>query len=357
MLMENQKYVQDIKVVAQQLLNLEIKHKSFMVFGATGLIGQFLIDVVMEANKTYQLENTIIAVGRNRVRLESNFTNYLEDGHFQVLEANLQEKINFSGSCDYILQAASNTHPKAYATDPIGTITTNVIGTQNILDFAKSQKNSRTLFFSSVEIYGENRGDVDLFDENYLGYINSNTLRAGYPESKRAAEALCQAFIEKYQLDVLIIRLSRIIGPTVSLSDTKASTQFIKDAILENDVVLKSEGLQYYSYSYVADAVSAIFFLISQGITGEAYNVKGQNGDLFLKDFAKFAAEVSNKKVIFELPDETERKGFSTATKALMNDKKIKNLGWSPQFDVPQSIKQTIEILKEEMGKFDGGKK
>ena len=79
---------------------------------------------------------------------------------------------------------ASNTHPIAYATDPIGTITTNIIGTQNMLEFACAHHAVRCAFVSSNEIYGENRGDVETFEEKYCGYIDCNTMRAGYPESK-----------------------------------------------------------------------------------------------------------------------------------------------------------------------------
>lgn len=81
---------------------------------------------------------------------------------------------------------------------------------------------------SSVEIYGQNRGDIDYFDEKYSGYIDCNTLRAGYPESKRLSEALCQAYISEKGIDYVAARLPRTYGPTMLMSDTKALSQFIK---------------------------------------------------------------------------------------------------------------------------------
>ena len=129
---------------------------------------------------------------------------------------------------DYILHLASNTHPMQYSTDPIGTVTTNIIGVQNMLDFAVDHNATRFAFASSNEIYGENRGDVEFFNEDYCGYINSNTMRAGYPESKRCGEALCQAYKAQKGLDIVVPRLTRSYGPTMLMSDTKAVSQFIR---------------------------------------------------------------------------------------------------------------------------------
>lgn len=339
----------DISIVSEDLANLDIKNKRFLIFGATGLIGRFFIDVLMYANEKYGLENTVIGAGRSIDKLSKTFPNYIEDDFFSVVEIDINKRIPDGLECDYILQAASNTHPKAYATDPIGTITTNIIGTQNILEFAREKEVTRTIFFSSVEIYGENKKDVEYFDESYMGYIDCNTLRAGYSEAKRTSEALCQAYISKYDLDIVIARISRVFGPTVDKGDSKASTQFIFNGVNNQNVVLKSKGDQLFSYSYVGDVVSALLALLSKGVTGEAYNIKGRNSDVTLKKFAETIASYSNSKVIFELPDETEKKGFSTATIALLDDKKIRNLGWTPKFDFDESLEKTIEILKEEL--------
>ena len=163
---------------------------------------------------------------------------------------------------DYCIHLASSTHPVQYATDPIGTITANIIGTRNLLEFASSHGCKRFAFASSNEIYGENRGDTELFKEDYCGYIDCNTMRAGYPESKRCGEALCQAYIRQKNMDIVIPRLTRSYGPTLLSSDTKALTQFLHKGLAGEDIVLKSEGTQYYSYTYVADAVSGLLTVL-----------------------------------------------------------------------------------------------
>ena len=198
----------------------------------------------------------------------------------------------------------------AYANDPIGTITANIIGTQNLLEFAVAHHAQRFAFASSNEIYGENRDDVELFKEDYCGYIDSNTLRAGYPESKRAGEALCQAYKRQKGLDVVIPRLTRSYGPTLARSDTKAMTQFIRNGVAREDIVLKSAGTQHYSYTYVADAVSGLLMVLLAGVNGEAYNIADQASNVMLKDVAAMIAQESGNQVVFELPDAVEQAGF-----------------------------------------------
>ena len=227
-------YLQDIRSVAELELPWEqLRGKSMVISGATGMIGSFLIDVLMEMD----LDMTIFALGRNAEKAKNRFSRWWENDHFRFVECDINRGIPLTECVDYVFHAASNTHPVAYATDPIGTVTTNIIGTDNLLRFAVDHGASRMLFASSVEVYGENRGDVEEFTEDYCGYLNCNTLRAGYPESKRCGEALCQAYIKQRGLDVVIPRLARTYGPTMLMSDTKALSQFLKKGIAGEDIV------------------------------------------------------------------------------------------------------------------------
>ena len=326
----------------------KLQGKSIMLSGATGLIGSFLVDVIMEKNQDDNLNCTIYALGRSKEKAFKRFFRYINDPLFIFLPYDVKEPLNRNdlGDIDYILHLASNTHPMLYATDPIGTITTNLIGLQNLLDFAETHNTARFVFASSNEVYGENRGDVELFDENYCGYLNCNTLRAAYPESKRCAEALCQAYKAQKGLDVAIARLTRTYGPTMIMSDTKAVSQFIKNGIAGENIVLKSTGNQYYSYTYMADAVSGLLWVLLMGENGEAYNVADETGDIRLKDLAAIIAGINGKTVVYELPDSIEAAGYSKATKARLDGKKLKSLGWNPRYDIESGIKRTISILK-----------
>ena len=343
-------YQKDIELVAKIDLPWEkMKDQSILISGASGLVGSFLIDVIMYQNEKYNLNCHVYALGRNEEKARKRFEHCWDNPLMKFISWDINKPLIRSdiAQITYVLHLASNTHPVAYASDPIGTITTNIIGTQNLLEFAAEHGTKRFAFASSNEIYGENRGDVEKFDESYCGYIDSNTMRAGYPESKRCGEALCQAYIKQKNMDIVVPRLTRSYGPTMLMSDTKAISQFIRKAIADEDIVLKSAGTQYYSYTYVADAVSGLLTVLLCGECGEAYNIADDASDIMLKDLAAIIANSTGRKVVFEIPDEVESAGYSKATKARLDNTKLQKLGWRAQYNIQEGIQRTIKILKE----------
>ena len=318
-----------------------IEGSTFLITGATGMIGSLLAEVLLCRGAK------VIAVGRDVRKAEDRFPEYLETDRFQFVPCDIAAYHPQDIRADYIIHAASNTHPVAYATDPVGTITTNVFGLYNLLTFARDTGVRRFLFLSSVEIYGENRGDAELFDESYCGYIDCNTMRAGYPESKRLGETLCQAFLAQNDLDIVIPRLSRSYGPGLLNTDTKALSQFIHKAVSGEDIILKSRGTQQYSYIYAADAVSGLLTVLDRGEKGQAYNISDEKSNIQLKDLAEIIAGCAGRKVVFELPDETEQAGYSKATKAMLDNGRLRGLGWTAIYDIASGVERTIRILKD----------
>ena len=342
-------YLEDVKRIADLDLPWDKFHgKSVMFSGATGMLGSFLVDVLMIKNEE-GLDCTVYELGRSEEKAKDRFSKWIGNPYLIFIPYDVKKPLTRGdlGTIDYVLHMASNTHPLQYSTDPIGTITTNVIGVQNMLEFAIEHNATRFAFVSSNEIYGENRGDVELFSEDYCGYIDSNTMRAGYPESKRCAEALCQAYKVQKGLDVVIPRPTRSYGPTMLMTDTKAISQFIKKGIAGEDIVLKSTGTQLYSYTYVADAVSGLLYILLKGENGEAYNIADEQSDITLKNLTEIIAEIAGTKVVFEIPDAIEAAGYSKATKARLDGSKLKSLGWSAMYNIQSGMERTFAIFKE----------
>ena len=329
----------------------DLSGASIVLSGASGMLGSLLVDAVMTRNECCGLECTIYALGRCKTRLETRFSKWKSYFgrllHFVEIDINSPlEKENLPQVAGYVVHLASNTHPVAYATDPVGTVLANVYGTRNMLDFAVRHHARRFAFASSNEIYGENRGDVEKFDEAYCGYIDCNTLRAGYPESKRCGEALCQAYRKQYDLDMVIPRFTRSYGPTLLPTDTKAMSQFLRNALNGEDIVLKSEGTQFYSYTYTADAIAGFLTVLLKGEDGLAYNIADEKSDVRLKDLARDFASQAGVKVIFQLPDATETAGFSKANKARLDAARLTAIGWCARYDLHQGIGRTLDMLR-----------
>lgn len=348
-MIDNNLYKEDIIYTSGIKLPWEkLKNKSILITGASGLIGSYLVDVIMYKNINHNLNCTLYAIGRNVNNAKKIFASYWNLKNFQFISHDINFPLIFNKieKIDYVVHMASNTHPVVYSTDPIGTITSNVIGTYNLLEFSIKHKATRFTFISSNEIYGENRKDVEFFNEEYCGYINCNTMRAGYPESKRCGEALCQAYKKQKNLNIVIPRLTRSYGPTILKTDTKAISQFISKGVAGEDIILKSSGTQYYSYTYVGDAVSGLITTILKGKDGEAYNIADESSDIMLKDLALIVANYSGKRIIFQIPDEVEKAGYSIATKARLDGSKIKNLGWKARYNIHDGIIRTMQILQ-----------
>ncbi len=345
MVCNNPLYIDDVAQAAS--LNIEWEKftgKSFLISGASGLIGSFLIDVLMLRNANHNQHIKIHALGR---KLESakRFSSYAGNNDFIFTACDINSPVDFDGKYDFVIHLASNTHPLAYSSDPVGTITANIIGLNNLLDFSRKNKSERFVFASSVEVYGVNRGDTEYFSEDYCGDIDISKARSGYCEAKRCGETLCQSYIQQYGLDVVIPRFARTYGPTMKTDDSKAIAQFIRRGLAREDIVLKSAGNQLFSYSYVADAVSGLLTVIVNGKNGTAYNIADSESDITLKNLAGIIAEYAGKNVVFELPDEHEKRGYSPAEKAVMNPSRLKSLGWSARYDIKTGIKRTLDIL------------
>ena len=288
---------------------------------------------------------TIYALGRSREKAASRLGEYYANAHFHFVERDARVSLADLPPVDVIIPLASNTHPLAYSQFPIETIEINVKGAEHALE--KALTDGATLLYpSTVEVYGNARGE-DIFTEDYTGQLNLRNARACYPESKRLSEALCQSYITEEGVKVKLVRLSRVFGPTMLMSDSKASSQFIVKALKGEDIVLKSKGEQLFSYTYVADAVSAMLHVLIHGEDGVPYNIANKSCDVKLKDFARLCAEWARKEVVFDLPSETEQKGFSIAMRAILDNERLSAIGWQPGYDMKTAIGRTLEVLKD----------
>lgn len=338
-------YQEDLERILQTPDIGRLQGKRFLITGATGLIGVCLIDALMRFN--HQGANIdIYALGRNKEKAASRLGEYYDNPHFHFVEQDVRQPLPVDIEVDYIIPLASNTHPLAYSQFPIETIEINVKGAEAAFQKAVSC-GATVLYPSTVEVYGNARGEED-FTEDYTGQLNLQTSRACYTESKRLSEALCQSYMAEKGVKVKIVRLSRLFGPTMLMSDSKASSQFLQKALNHEDIVLKSKGEQLFSYTYVTDAVSAILHVLLHGEQGVAYNVSNKSCNVQLKDFALLCAEWANKQVVFDLPTETERKGFSIAMRAILDNSRLIGLRWTPQYTMRDAVFRTLSILSGE---------
>lgn len=329
-------------VVSEQFNN-----KSILITGITGMIGSAISDYLMYLNIFKGFNIKIIGVSRSEENIIERFNSYYEDKNFNYILSDLSNKdvIELDQSINYIVHAASNSNPILYSTDPVGTMLTNFVGMKSILDLSR-KSNSKVIYISSGEIYGSTF-DKKVVAENDYGFVDNLNPRSCYPNSKRATETLCVSYSSQYNVDVVIARISHVYGPTNTKNDKRAVTSFICDAVNQSPIVLKSEGLQTRNYVYVFDVVSAILTLFIKGITKNAYNVADLNGIVSIKDLATKISNYADVSIVFEKATNIESKGFTPIDYQVLDNTKLKKIGWNPIFDLDEGISSTIRILKE----------
>lgn len=315
---------------------------NILVTGATGLIGGCLVDVLM---LNPQRDYHIYASGRNKERALSRFREFADDAKFHFIKYDVLEPLNCSVKFDYIIHAASNGSPNFFAQKPVEVMKSNLYGVSNLIEYGMTYGMKRMLYVSSGEIYGE--GDGRIFTEDYSGFVDCAKVRSCYPSSKRASETLCVSYVEEYGADVVIARPCHTYGPYFTELDNRVYAQFIRSVLRGEDIVMKSTGEQFRSWCYVVDCVSALLYILLKGENGQVYNVADSNSNISIRELAEIVAEVGKKKVIVDLPNSDETKGFNPVRKSVFSTEKIEKLGWKPNSNIKEGLINTINELRK----------
>jgi nucleoside-diphosphate-sugar epimerase len=330
-------YINDIQKSLKSLDLSSLEGSNILITGATGLIGSCLVDVLMN------IGCTVYAHGRNEERAKKRFSNYWNTNRFFFIKGDITKPLDSDVNFDYIIHAASNASPNFFKEKPVEVITSNIIGTQHLIEYGLTHGLKRMLFVSSGEVYGEGTGKV--FVETDSGYIDCATTRACYPSSKRAAETLCVSYADEYGADIVIARPCHTYGPFFTESDNRVYAQFIRNVLNGENIVLKSKGEQYRSWIYVVDCVSALLTILCKGEKGNAYNVADEFSNISIKDLAELVAKHSGKEVCFDIPSTPNQGNTTPISAAVFSTEKLYSLGWHPIFSIAEGISHTIDIL------------
>ena len=322
-----------------------LQGKTVLISGVTGMIGSAIADALCMAGKNIR----VLGMGRSKERATKRFAYpWFTAENFRFIEHDVINKCFVDEPIDFVIHAASPAYPAAFAKYPVETMTANFLGTLNLLELAKENK-ARLLFVSSGEIYGE--VDKDIKEEQDYGFIDSMQPRSCYPNSKRAAETLCSAYADEHGVEAVVVRLSHVYGPTMTDSDNRVSSDFIRKAKLGQNLILHSTGTTVRSYTYVLDAVSGIICALQKGKSGEAYNIADENKVVSIRQLAEITAKAGNVSFVIDVP-ETADKGATSITRQVMSGGKLQDLGWKCYFDYFCGVEATLDSMNFEDNGF-----
>lgn len=334
----NEFYQQDIMSTIPYISKLIAgkPNPSILVIGASGLIGSYIVDSLISYNKSIDDCINIYAMSRSYQKIKDRFS-YCTSQKLNLMSHNIINELPCDINWDYIFHLASYADPKSYSMYPYETITINVKGTDNIIQYLKNHENTKILFTSTMEVYGNSNKEY-YFEDDY-GEIDINNLRSGYPISKITSELMYRSAVKEYGINCVIVRLGYIYGATMSDSDNKIIAEFIRNILLNEELVLKSTGLQKRNYCYVSDAVNGMITALIDGKNGECYNISDKNSEISLYELSQLISDMYSINVKYE-------NNPSTLTNKLMNMDKIEKLGWSANINLSQGIERVVNILK-----------
>ena len=334
-------YREDILQVFEQNLPWEkFSGTNILVTGATGLIGGCLVEtLMMNPRRDYQ----VYASGRNEERARVRFKDFAEESAFHFVKYDVMLPLENDVRFDFIIHAASNASPNFFAQQPVEVIKSNIDGVANLMEYGLAHSMKCFLYVSSGEVYGE--GDGRVFTEDYSGYVDCAKPRSCYPSSKRAAETLCVSYAAEYGADVVIARPCHTYGPYFTEQDNRVYAQFIRNVLRGEDIVMKSTGEQFRSWCYVVDCVSALLHILLKGESGEAYNIADADSNISIRELAETIASIGGQKVVIDLPNADEKRGFNPVTKSIFSTDKLESLGWKPKNHISTGMKNTIKEL------------
>ena len=321
--------------------------QTVMVTGASGLIGRYFLNTLIKLNEDYNAHIKIIPLIRNLNKLDGEV---IEKEYIDPIIQDIIKPIKYAEDVDYIIHTASPASPPLMREKPVETNFANTLGTANALTFANEHNTKKFLFISSREIYGQNISNKKYFKEEDVGIINQLIPRNSYAESKKAAENMCLGFSEEYGLDTKIVRLGQTFGPGMNIDGGMVHTEFLKMLLNNEDIVLLSDGSSLRTYTYISDAVSAMFKIILES-EDIVYNAVNNKNEVSIKELAEILINLCPKnqsKLVFNIEEEKEGYDYKTFKFCLISSEKIMNeLKWNPKYSIEEGFKRTITYLKK----------
>lgn len=308
--------------------------KKVLVTGGAGFIGSHLCEKLLA--KGYQvtcLDNLFTGTRDNMLR-------FADDPGFRFIEGNVIDPICLE--VDQIYNLACPASPVHYQYDPVMTAKTSFLGALNVLELARKTK-ARVLQASTSEIYGDPL--VHPQEEGYRGNVNTIGPRACYDEGKRIAETLFFDYKRQYNVDIRLIRIFNTYGPNMLQNDGRVVSNFIVQALQDQDITVYGDGSQTRSFCYVDDLVAGMIAMMEQDGFSGPMNL-GNPHEMTVLELAEMIIEKtgSRSKIVYkDLPadDPIRRKpSIELAEEKLL---------WQPEVSICDGLERTIAYFKSKL--------
>ena len=310
---------------------------NIVITGGSGFVGSYLCEkLINDGHKIIVIDNLLTGSTQN-------INNLMDNENFLFIEHDVQNHIEIEDKVDYVLHFASAASPKAYTEHPVNTLKAGSVGTINTLGLAKKHS-AEYLLASTSEVYGDPL--ISPQNEEYWGNVNPNGERSMYDEAKRFAEAAVATYSRSYGLKTKIVRIFNTYGPRMQLNDGRVVTNFIVQALRNENITIYGDGTQTRSFSYVEDTVAGIISLMNS-TEYDVFNI-GNPNEMTVGQLAEKIIELTDSTSeikYLELPNDDPKQRKPDITKA-----KTK-LNWEPKVNLDEGLAKTITWVEEQLSK------
>ena len=310
---------------------------NIVITGGSGFVGSYLCEkLINDGHKIIVIDNLLTGS-------RENINDLLDNENFSFIEHDVQDHIEIEDKVDYVLHFASAASPKAYTEHPVNTLKAGSVGTINTLGLAKKHS-AEYLLASTSEVYGDPL--ISPQNEEYWGNVNPNGERSMYDEAKRFAEAAVATYSRSYGLKTKIVRIFNTYGPRMQLNDGRVVTNFIVQALRNENITIYGDGLQTRSFSYVDDTVSGIISLMNS-TEYDVFNI-GNPNEMTVGQLAEKIIELTHSTSeikYLDLPNDDPKQRKPDITKA-----KTK-LDWEPKVNLEEGLTKTITWVEQQLSR------
>lgn len=310
-------------------------NKRILVVGGAGFLGSHLCERLLGAGAE------VLCVDNFYTGQKANIRHLLKHERFELLRHDISFPLY--AEVDEIYNLACPASPVHYQRNPVQTTKTSVLGAINLLDLAQ-RVNAKILQASTSEVYGDPKVHPQV--ETYWGNVNPIGVRACYDEGKRCAETLFFDYHRQWQLSIKVARIFNTYGPRMAINDGRVVSNFIVQALKNEDITIYGDGSQTRSFCYVDDLVEGLIKLMASpsNITGPI-NL-GNPNERTVSDLAKLIIElVGSSSKIKHYP-----KAEDDPTIRCPNiDLAKQNLAWQPSVDIQDGLLKTIEYFRKQL--------
>jgi len=303
----------------------------YLITGGAGFLGSNL------ARKLLEQGHDVVALDNYYTGSVDNVTPFLGNAKYRFINHDVTSP--YFVEADGIFNLACPASPVQYQKHPVETLRTSVLGSLNALELAKQTK-TRILQASTSEVYGN--PSVSPQPESYWGNVNPFGVRSCYDEGKRAAETLFFDFHHQFDVDIRVARIFNTYGPNMALDDGRVVSNFIVQALTNEDITVYGDGNQTRSFCFVDDLIDGLIRLFDCPSVNSPVNL-GNPVSISMKELAEEIIELtaSKSKLVFnELPgdDPSNRKPDISLAKELFD--------WTPSTERKVGLAKTIDYFR-----------